>query len=271
MKSLSRPALLLILLLPLHLSAGWIITGRYIDRDGKTVMKRYFIQDDQIKVERFNLIYSCNLKTGAIVIVDPEKLIYVKTSLTAYTEKLTGLKMERLRELLSLIPESEKAGYKRLYEAQTRKELILAAGDGDSLSIVPLADTATLLGHKTVKYNILENGLKKEELFYTDEVDISAAADMNAFLQYVYLLEPEDKTLSYVASKKYTGKFKNGLVIRRFMFSEGYRTEWQVNKIQQKDIPAYEFGVPDLCKELPLDKWLARQNDTDDQYYDDYE
>jgi hypothetical protein len=59
--------------------AGWVITGRYIDREGKTIFKRYFIQDNDVKVEQFNLIYSINLKTESIILVDPENLVFVIT------------------------------------------------------------------------------------------------------------------------------------------------------------------------------------------------
>jgi hypothetical protein len=74
-----------------------------------------------------------------------------------------------------------------------------------------------------------------------------------------------------MASEKYKETVKNGLVLRRYIFEDGYRSEWQVNQTENKTIPSYEFGIPDLCKEVSLDKWISRKNDTEEKYYDDYE
>ncbi len=271
MKSLARSALFLIVLLPFHLNAGWIITGRYINQEGKTIRKRYFIQDHNVKVEQFNLIYSCNLKTGNIILVDPVNLVFVKTSFKAYAEKTKAIRTGRLNELLLVIPEDQRADWGKLYRAQIDRELLLPAYGDDSLSLTPVPDSSKLLGYPTLKFEVDEKGYKKEELFLTKEVNLSADLDMKTFLPYVYLLEPDDKTVAYRSSGKYSSIADQGLVLRRFIFQQGFRTEWQVNKIEQKNIPEYEFGTPDLCKELTLDKWLAREKNTDDNYYDDYE
>jgi hypothetical protein len=264
-------AVFLCLLMPFQLWAGWKITGRYIDKEGNTTYKRYFIQDNIIKVERYNLIYTCNLKTQSIIIVDPVKLVFVKTNLTAYTQKMREIKLKRLNELLLLIPDNQKAEYETQYKKQIEEEIDLSAGRMDSIFITQSKDSSKLLGYNAAKYVISQEKLKKEEFFFTDKVDISSDLDFNAFLQYVYLLEPEDKTTRYLASEQNIDLVKNGLVLRRFIYNSGFRDEWQVNKIDQENIPDYEFGEPDLCKELTLDKFLNRQKSDDEKYYDDFE
>jgi hypothetical protein len=261
----------IVILLPINSLAGWIITGRYIDREGNTYFKRYFIQNNQVKVERYNLIYTCNLKTETIILIDPENLVYTETSLNAYTEKLKDVQISRLKELLELIPEDQKSEYERLYRLQSERNLILSEMNSDSLFFKKMPDTVKLLGYQTSKYILTHLGRKKEELFLTNEVDISSDINMKVFLQYAYLLEPEDKTISYRSSEKYSELVKNGMVLRRFIFEEGNKTEWQVNNIEEKNIPFYEFGKPDLCKEITLDQWLLRQKDVEGKQYDDYE
>ena len=271
MKNSIKIVLFFIILLPLNSLAGWIITGRYIDREGNTFFKRYFIQNDQIKVERYNLIYTCNLKTETIILIDPENLIYTETSLKAYTEKLRDTQLGRLKELLELIPEDQKSEYERMYKLQCERNLILPVMNSDSLLFKKMADTAKLLGYNTSKYLLTHNGRKKEELFLTNDVDISSDINMKVFLQYAYLLEPEDRTIIYRNSVKYSDLVKNGIVLRRFIFEEGNKSEWQVNNIEEKNIPFYEFGKPDLCKKITLDQWLLKQKDVEGIQYDDYE
>jgi hypothetical protein len=271
MKIIQKLAFFLLLLAPFYSSAGWLITGRYIDREGNTILKRYFIQNNEVKVERYNLIYTCNLKTGNIILVDPEKLVYVKTNLDAYRNKMREIKLGRLNELLALIPEQERGEYEKNYRNQVETELYLPAYADDSLMFTKISDTVKLLGHRTEKYRVEESGKLKEEFFFTKDINMSADIDLSVFLQYVYLLEPEDKTVKYRVSKKYMDKVKSGLVIRRFLNEDGFRTEWQVNNYEQKNIPAYEFSIPALCKLITLDKWLARNEQSSDTYYDDYE
>jgi hypothetical protein len=271
MKYLVRIAFVCILLLPFQSSAGWLINGRFIDREGNTILKRYFIQDNIVKVEQYNLLYICNLKTENILIVDPINLVYTRTTLSDYISKMKQIKLNRINELLVLIPDDQKKEYENKYRTQVEKEIVLPMYNDDSLRITLLNDTLKFLGYKTAKFNISDNGRKKEEFLFTPEVDISTDLDMAAFLKYVYLLEPDDHTVKYMNSGKYLGTIKNGFVTRRFIFEDGYRTEWQANKIDKKDIPLYEFGAPDLCKELSLDKWLTRKSVPDENYYDDYE
>ncbi len=272
MKLISRFAFLLLFLLPFKLMAGWLITGRIIDQEGNTILKRYFIENNQVKVERYNLIYSVNLKTGSIILVDPENLVFVRTSLKAYTDKIREIKMKHLIELLKVIPADQKVESEKLLKAQLENDLVLNSYKGDSLTLTKMPETVELLDLVTEKFRVEESGKLREEFFFSKEVNLSADFNLGVFLQYVHLLEPEDNTVNYRFSKLYMDKVEKGLVIRRFMTSpEGFRTEWQVNNYEKKTIPAYEFGAPAMCKELTLDKWLARTKQPDDKYYDDYE
>jgi hypothetical protein len=271
MKPFGLFTLLLIILLPFYSMAGWIITGRTVDDDGITVLKRYFIDNNHVKVERYNLIYSCNLKTGEIILVDPENLVYCKTSLLAYTQKMRDIKLSRLADLLTLLPEDQRSEYEKTFKAQVEKDVNLPESKGDSLVFNKLADTLTMLGHHVNKYELTENGKKREDIFFTNEVDITADIDIKTFLKYAYLIEPEDKTIRYMATNKYLDFITKGLIVRKFVWDGGPPLDVQVNLIEHKNIPDYEFGIPDLCKSVTLDKWLTRSKDIDDKYYDDYE
>lgn len=271
MKHLLRIAFLILIALPYNAQAGWMINGRIIDREGNTILKRYFIQNNVVKVETYNLIYICNLKTESIILVDPVNLVYTRTTLSDYRSKMRDIKLERLQKLLTLIPDDKKSEYESVYREQIEQQILLPENSGDSLEISIMSDNEKMLGHKATKYKISENGRKKEEFIFTSEINISDQLDMNTFLNYIYLIEPEDNTVKYLASDKYKETFKNGLVLRRFIFEDGYRSEWQVNQTENKNIPSYEFGIPDLCKEVSLDKWISRNSDADNKYYDDYE
>jgi hypothetical protein len=271
MRNFFRIAIVLLIFLPYPSQAGWEITGRYIDSDGNIFFKRYFIEDNIVKVERYNLIYVCNLRTEDIIIVDPIDLLYAKTTLSAYRNKVRESKTAVINELLEVIPDGQKKQYESLFRLKTEQELILKSISNDSLSIRQMNDSAKLLGYRASNFIVTAKGRKLEEFYFTRELDISSEFDLKSFLQYVYLLEPEDNTVKYIASEQYFEIIKKGFVLRRFIFENGYRSEWQVNLVEQKSIPAYEFGIPDLCKEVSLDKWFDRKNQAEEKIYDDYE
>jgi len=262
---------LIVGVLPYPAIAGWIITGRYIDTEGNTILKKYFIEGDDVKVERYNLIYSFNLKTEQIILVDPINLLYVKTDFKSYVAKLKEMRAQNLKALLSIIPESEKDSLELKYKTSIDEMFYLSQNIIEGMSIIQTSDSMRFLGYQSAKYNISINGLKKEELIISAEVNIFQNSDARKFLSFIYLLEPEDKTINYQATDLYRETFGEGTVLRRFIFDGGFRTEWQINLIEKKEIPDYEFFKPDLCKELTLDKWLSREKLEKNLQYDDYE
>lgn len=258
------------LLIPLYSYAGWIITGRFVNSEGKTIMRRYFLQGNQIKFEQYNQIYSYNISTGRLILVDPENLLFTKTTIDEYRNKLLSQSMLRLSAALEEIPADLKPIYETSFRNQARAKIFLTPYQGDSLVIAPMNDTSKLLGLNAYKYLVSLKGRKKEELFFTPDKNCFSEIDVLKLLELNYVLFPEDESVFYVSSQPYNDLVHGGLVLRRFIFQDGNRMEWQVSKIEEKDIPEYEFGVPSLCKELTLDKWLQKSAETEN-YYDDYE
>lgn len=261
---------ILLCFFPVYLMAGWIVTGRYVDSEGKTTMRRYFIEGNQIKFEQYNLIYSFNLETGRLILVNPDQLIYVKTTIDEYQNKLLSQSQLRLNISLAEIPSDLRPAYETAYRKQAHEKIFLTPFNNDSVQISPLNDTAKLLGINTQKYLVKVAGRKKEEFYFSNEKDCFAGIDMKKLYALQYLLFPDDLSVLYQATSPYENLTHGGLVIRRFIFFDGYKNEWQVSKFEEKEIPAYEFGVPSLCKELTLDKWLS-QSVANDSNYDDYE
>lgn len=260
-----------LVLMPSNVVAGWVITGRFIDTEGNTVLKKYYIEGADIKVERYNLIYSFNTENEQIIIVDPENLLFVKTDFISYSAKLKEIKLRNLSELLSIVPQNQKDSLASAYKALINERFKLNRSPIDGLTIGLISDSLKFLGYPCSKYTISVNGLRKEELVFTQQINVFDESDFHKFLEFVFLIEPEDETVRYQTTEIFSQTFGSGTVLRRFMFNGGYRTEWQVNLIEKKKIPFYEFTTPDLCKELTLDKWLARKQSALEIQYDDYE
>jgi len=264
-------AIVLLFFVPFNTMGGWVITSRYIDSGGNVIPKRYFFENSQVRVETHDFIYSCNLETGSIIMVDAENLVYTRTSLESYTDKMKEIKLKRLDQVLALVPDDQKALYEKKYKQQVETDLVLPQCNTDSLTVTFFPDTIKVLNLYAQRFTVELKGQLKEEFLFSKQVKLPAGFDQGTFLKFIYQLEPEDKTVCYQASPKYLNAVKDGLVVGRIIIDDGLRSEWQIIKIEKRAIPDYEFGIPALCKELTLDKWLTRNKQADDKYYDDYE
>ncbi len=250
--------------------AGWIFTGKYIDADGKTIMQRIFIQDNYVKVEQYNLIYTINLNTGALILVDPENLVYYQGTMEGYILGLRKLKNKQLEKLLIEIPMEQQPEYKRLYLGQIAAigQKVIPVTDSVRYTLQP--DTLKIGGYRTEKYLVTLNGRKMEETWIAPGLDIKKEFDWTKFLQYESILVPENKTIKYMITGSFNQLLERGYPLRRIIIQGGYRTEYQVNRIDAQKVPDYEFFTPALCREVTLEKWIDRNTATEPKY-DDYE
>ena len=271
MKLLRCITLISVLLIPFSLSAGWVITGVITQQDGTKIDKRYFIEKNIVKVEQYNLIYTCNLLTGSIILVDPENMVFTRTTLNDYIAKIRADKLKALAHVVSIVPENEKARSEAQLKKELEKSLNLATNDGRSIEIMSLQANGKIAGYDISNFQVIDEGNLKENFSVTYVENLKGDLDMSKFLLYQYLLEPDDKTFSYITAEKYRKIADKGIVLQREIFDPILIRKWKVEKVEKKTVPAYEFGTPALCKEITLSKWLVRNNKEDQSKYDDYE
>ena len=262
--------LFLLIALSFQSFAGWILTGRYISPEGKTIMQRWFIQDQKVKFEQYNLIYTINFHTGDIILVDPELLIYYHSTIDGYIEDYKKLKSEKLNQLIA------KAGVSGENEviASFRDE-IDSFGQPmnpctDSVRYYRLKDSLMVFGAPTEKYQLTVNGIRTEEIWISPVLNVNSQFSWKLHQFYLSLLQPYSLPPAYESSDAFNSLLDKGFPVRRIMLRDGYKAESQVSREERRDIPDYEFYIPDLCKQVTLNQWLERSS-TDKTDYDDYE
>jgi hypothetical protein len=255
---------------PGETQAGWILTGRYIDQDGKTILQRYFIENSKMKFEQYNLIYTIDFLSGELILVDPEKLIYFKGTLNSYISEVKRLKYDQLDQLISRLPESQQVDTHAEYSRPLKNFGERPRPVSDTVNLSRLPDSLIIVGQPSEKYLVSVGKQKVEELWISPGLKINDVFSWPDYLYYLSVLEPENRTINYMVSDAYLQMLNNGFPSRRIMIISGYRTEFQLNKIENKIIPEYEFLTPVLCKEISLESWLNR-NAKEIPVYDDYE
>jgi len=248
--------------------AGWILTGRYIDREGRTILQRLFIQDNKVRFEQFDAIYTLDLNTGTIILVDPVKLVYHQSTIAAFISDYQAYKKAQLQQLLKSVPGDQQEQVRLDSEAG-----ISRFGDyplfSDSLLLSQVEDTLKAVGLPTEKYLVSMNKLKMEEIWIAPGLDVRQHIDWKKYFHYMSVVAPEIYIPLYCFSGSFLELLNNGYPVRRIMIQSGFRTEQQVNRREEKVIPDYEFGPPDLCKKVGFTEWINRlpgKNTENDDY-----
>jgi hypothetical protein len=262
--------IIIVLLSAQSLKAGWIITGKFIDQEGRTIMQRYFIQDFKVKFEQYNIIYTFNLKTNSLILVDPVNMIYCQGTIESYIRGLKQQKNRQLENLIKDIPEIQKAEAREAYADQINRigspiNLVI-----DSINIVRSDDSLVVFDNLTEKYLVSLNKRRTEETWISPALNINSEFNWDKYLYFLSVLEPENSSLKYMATKSYRQLLDKGFPVRRIMVVSGYKNEYQFSQLDEKKIPEYEFYTPSNCKELSIDEWLNR-NRENEMKDDDYE
>lgn len=253
----------IILLVPIRTFSGWVVTGRYVNADNKTFMQRYFIQNNKIKYEQHDFIYSYDFKTDKLILINIDSLLYVKTTLSKYLEKKNADDEKILNNLAEKFLTEATTSRKLDFKVQVEIKSDRFPANDSTISIIQGNEKKSYLGHNAYNYTLYSANKVVEKIYYTDEVACFSDIDLDTFFYLQQLFNPFDKNYQIFASNKYKSFFQKGLMIRRFVSDKGRPTEFQINKYEQKLIPEYEFDIPALCKEISLEKWFDLQNNLD--------
>jgi hypothetical protein len=267
-----RIILVFTLLIPLceNTSAGWLLTGKNINGEGRDIPERIFIEQHKIKMEWPDLIATFDLKAMTLILVDPVNLTYYQGNLSEYTDGVKAFKLSALKESMNGIPEEQAVESQKVYGAQIEHYFNIPQTPPGSVSVKKTDIELKMAGYLTAKYDISLNGIMKEEVWIASGIQVGDGFDWSIFNQFLKATGIEDKALVYMNSPEYFDLLKTGFPLCRIKTSDGLRTEFLVNSLEEKTIPDYEFYTPTLCKKLTIAGWLGQQMDKED-VYDDYE
>lgn len=250
--------------------AGWLLTGKNIDPEGKVVPVRIYIEKHNIKVEQPEYIAQFNMKTRRIILVDPVKLTYYHGSIDEYMEGVKTFKKEALKEATTDMPVEQTNAYNKTYSDQIDRFFDIPKVAPGSVAVKKTDVVFKMVGWQTEKYEISLNGLLKEEVWIAPGMKAGEGFDWPSYFIFLKAAGLEDMSLIYMNTPEYLDLMQIGFPLRKMVIVSGARVEFQVNRLEEKIIPEYEFYTPSLCKELKIEEWLKQQIAKEGDY-DDYE
>ncbi len=261
---------LLVLTLSLPAYAGWILTGRYIDTDGRVLPQRFFIEHNKFKYEMHDFIYIFDFNNQSLILIDISRLTYCKTTLDAYLAYKRDLMTQRLTELMKSIPEGERSAYREEYMHKVADAGKIPPPTTDSVTISDTKIDFRMMNYDTDKYTVSLNGLRVEDVWIAPALKMNDDFSWDRYFDFMAALSLREGDLNLMTSEIYRKLLSTGYPLRRIMYTSIGNNEWQVNKLEEKNIPDYEFYTPDKCKSVTLQQWFAKTAEKTTRY-DDYE
>lgn len=251
-------------------NAGWKLTCRLVDKEGTTIPYRLFIEGQKIKIERHDFIYSADLSTGSLILIDPINLLYCETSLKEYATKNNILMTSRLRLAEQTDGSSTKDTVFNEFPLNEVTSNYLPPVFRDSVNWRKAGDSLQVSNYSAYRYVFSKGKTKLEEVWLAPELKLKDEMNWLKLYEFLTVVDKQGTMVSYMLTPEYEELMKIGYPVRKFIYNGFVKTDWQVNLIEEKKIPAYEFYKPDLCKKLSIDDWIA-QSTRADYLDDDYE
>jgi len=127
-----------------------------------------------------------------------------------------------------------------------------------------------MMNYDTDKYTVSLNGLRVEDVWIAPALKMNTDFSWDRYFDFMAALSLREGDLNLMTSKIYRKLLSTGYPLRRIMYTSIGNNEWQVNKLEEKNIPDYEFYTPDKCKSVTLQQWFAKTSEKTIRY-DDYE
>lgn len=223
-----------------------------------------------MKIERYNLIYIMDFDKGSLMLVDPDKLVFCQTSLSEYAEKTNHMMTTRLLQAEQKNPDGTTDTVFARFKRNEDLGNYLPPMFADSVSWRKTADTLRVTNYTATKYVFQKNKMKLEEVWLAPALKLKDQINWLKLYEFLTVVENQGFMVSYMLTPEYFELLKIGYPVRKIIYTNFVKTEFQINLIEEKKVPAYEFYSPDLCKELSVDKWIELQN-RGDFLEDDYE
>lgn len=258
--------------LPFKLSAGWVITCHVSNPESKEINVKYFVDNERFKAENEHFSYACDFSSGTLVISNKDEMESLVTTFDQYITKCKTDALKRAYLVLQAIPDDQRQDAEKDLKQKANASVALPQIVSDSLLIRKMNDTTKICGYLTTKYSIVYKNQVVEQLSTTDKLQLFSGFDLEQLFLLFYLLDDDLNAYKYAFSPKYYEMFGSQTPLKRILTgTDGMKTEWLVENIEEKKIAEQEFRKPVLFRELTLDQWFKQGSGDDGNYYDDYE
>lgn len=258
MKKLLIPFALFISLFSLSgsLFAGWIIYERNFDSESRDKFHYvYYLQDQKLRLEEEGFVSIFDLNDHTLTFINSSKSIYWKGSLESYMQELEdAMKAEMTKDLSGRLKEEQemiKATYE--YYMESLKDSSNNAAGNFKVVLVNTGEKEKIAGANSSQYGLFINKILKEEVWISDEIQISRDMDL---MKLDAMLEEMGAELPGVLSRqtdpKYAQLREKGLMMKTVEYDVESSFTTEVYKLKEKELDPQLFLPTKGLKKVKL-------------------
>ena len=245
---------------PTAAQAGWVSTwtNTAVKQNGDRMDPQngsMAISGGKVRLEQPDIITLIDYNDGRFTLLNPAKQSFWSGTIDDYVRQMTTARAQKMREQLMNVNPGAKLKNKKSKEYSPPKV--------DPAKLPPLSITKTPLtekiaGYDTVKYEVRVDGTLFQEIWVAPTLDMSP--DLNVD-RYLAIQRKMSAAMQGKSSGQYNALFFNDeyrkLIEKAFVLKVvahhlGGGFERIATSVQQTDVPAGQFEVPDTYRRVNL-------------------
>ena len=200
-------SVILLLLVAAQVNAGWIIQQK-VTVNGEAETVTLYIQKNKMKTMN-HAIALIDLEAEKFYTIMPEQKMYMVMSPDAISK--------------------------------AREGMVQPVETPSKVEVKETAETATIAGYATKKYQVWVDGVMKSELWVTKDIDFSDEFDMAKLSR---MTEKMSGQSAFKSTNEYQEMMKLGFPLKQVEITPEGKVESEVIKLEKKDISDSEFQIP---------------------------
>ena len=238
------------------LHAGWIIKEKSNEDGSKyKATRKYYYQDQQLKLVEKGLISIFDLNTQTIIFMLPDKAIYWQGSAKAYNKEFEDALKESFQKKADSLPDVERE------MAKAALSYYIAVMNDSNRTNQPLLDMvlintgkkAKIAGREAAMYGLYVNKALKEEFWISESVNVNSTFDMNRFNILLQLIgNGMAGDLNKEAEQVFKELLQKGYLMKTVEYNNKIRFLTEVTEVKEKKLNNKIFLVPGKYRKVSL-------------------
>lgn len=234
-------------------AGGYLIKSLTVDGSAKSESLAY-VEGNKIRLSdpTVQLDFILDLDKDELTIIDL-KGRYFRGKLSSLKAQAEDIQEAMMNKMLEQYPEEQREQFKKRFEIM--KEQMKQPYQAQ-LEIRKLNETKKIAGYSATHFEILEDGAKVEDVWYTNDLRLGVIEKIAAWLNAM------DVSMSFERSEKYVAQFGQGVILKS-EDAEGYSSE--VYEISEERNMAAYFMVPSGYQEMSFSSAIELMSGDDEE------
>ncbi|MBE9468138.1 MAG: DUF4412 domain-containing protein [Bacteroidetes bacterium] len=237
--------LLLLLLFPNYIFAGWIIKEVTKDAYGEERSQTIYIQNNIMKTVDNDEISIYNLNSNKICLINPIQKVFWEGTIDEYLKGMDDYTLAMVEDELSKLTPEEKETYKALHSHIFQEAEIVEQNfdvqDSLKVEIKKLLDKDIIAKHQTQRYQLWLNDSLIYDYWVSSSINLYKDFNFEKFYKLIEKMSGQLSETGYESSPEFKDFLKKGYSLKT-IDAENNITE--TLNIEKKQLSTAVFNVP---------------------------